>query len=99
MECDEEKRDPIFKALHPSLASSDEYDEEDPAAMDTRSLTWKTEEVSNFFRILDQRYKSSMTNQQKRLSVNRRVGRPSCRNSSEIPKNCFRPPQCNFKLS
>ena len=75
-----------FPTLHPSLASSDEYDEEDPAAMVTRPLTWKTEEVSNFFRILDQRYKSSMTNQQKRLSVNRRVGRPSCRNSSEIPE-------------
>ena len=88
MACDEEERDPIFKALHPSLASSDEYDEEDPAAMVTRPLTWRTEEVSNFFRILDQRYKSSMTNQQKRLSVNRRVGRPSCRKKKKKKKSC-----------
>ena len=78
-----------------------ESDEEDPTSMVTRPLTWRTEEVTNFFHILDQRYKSSMTNQQKRQSVKRRVGRPSHRNSREIPeKNCSGPPpKCNFNFS
>ena len=86
MASEKEKRDPIFEALHPSLVSLDDSDEEDPVAMVTRPLTWRTEKVSNFFHILNQSYKSSMTNQQERQSVNRRVGRPSNRNSSEIPE-------------
>ena len=86
MASEKEKRDPIFEALHLSLVSLDGSDEEDPVAMVTRPLTWRTEEVSNFFHILNQSYKSSMTNQQERQSVNRKVGRPSNRNSSEIPE-------------
>lgn len=89
---EEEKREPIFEALHPSLVSSDESDEEDPTSMVTRPLTWRMEEVTNFFHVLDQRYKSTMTNQQKRQSVKRRVGRPSHRNSGETQKNCTGPP-------
>ena len=101
MASEEEKRQPIFEALHPSLVSSDESDEEDPTSMVTRPLTWRTEEVTNFFHILDQRYKSSMTNQQKRQSVKRKVGRPSHRNNREIPeKNCSGPPpKFNFNFS
>ena len=49
----EEKRDPVFAALHPCLVFSDESDEEDLAAMVTRTLAWRTEEVSNFFHVLD----------------------------------------------
>lgn len=87
MASEEEKREPIFEALHLSLVSSDESDEEDPTSMVTRPLTWRTEEVTNFFHVLDQRYiMSSMTNQQKRQSVKRRLGRPSRRNSTEIPE-------------
>lgn len=86
MASEEEKREPIFEALHLSLVSSDESDEEDPTSMVTRPLTWRTEEVTNFFHVLDQRYMSSMTNQQKRQSVKRRLGRPSRRNNTEIPE-------------
>ena len=86
MASEEEKREPILEALHPSLVSSDESDEEDPTSKVTRPLTWRTEEVTTFFHVLDQGYKSSMTNQQKRPSVKRRAGGPSHRNSSEIPE-------------
>lgn len=83
---EEEKREPIYEALHSSLVSSDESDPEEPTTMVTRPLTWRTEEISNFFHTLDQRYKSSMTNQQKRQWVNRRVGRPSDRERTEVPE-------------
>lgn len=83
---DEEKREPIFEALHLSLVSSDESDEDEPTTMVTRPLPWRTDEVSNFFKTLDQRYKSSMTSQQKRQCVNRRVGIPSDRDSREVPE-------------
>ena len=73
MASEEEKREAIFEALHLSLVSLDESDEEDPTSMVTRPLTWRTE-VINFFHVLDQRYMSSMTNQQKRQSVKRRLG-------------------------
>ena len=73
---EEEKKEEMFGALHTSLISSDESETEgDPLV--TRPLTWRTEDVSEYFKTLDERWKSAMTPQQKRQSVGRRLGLPS----------------------
>ena len=59
----------MFGALHTSLISSDESEAEGP-------LTWRTEDVSEYFKTLDERWKSAMTPQQKRQSVGRVFGAP-----------------------
>ena len=57
---EEEKEDDIFGSLHISLVSSDESEDEGDA-LATRPLTWRVEEVSDFFRTLDDRWKAAMT--------------------------------------
>ena len=99
MASEEEKRKPNLEALHPSLVSSDESDEEDPTSMVTRPLTWRKEEVTNFFHILDQRYKSSMTNQQKRQWKEGLVDQV-IETVERSQKNCTGPPpKFNFNFS
>ena len=82
---EEEKKEEVFGALHTSLISSDESEAE--GALVIRPLTWRTEDVSEYFKTLDERWKSAMTPQQKRQSVGRRLGLPSLRSPSGVPQN------------
>ena len=87
MVTEDEKKMPVLEALHSALISSDESDEEGDV-LRTRPLEWRSEEVSMFFfHNLDSRYRRSMSNQQKRQSVNRRVGPPSTRGRNEVPES------------
>ena len=54
----------MYEALHINLVSSDESDAEEDA-LKTRPLTWRTEEVTDFFKRLDERWKASLSSQQK----------------------------------
>ena len=82
MVTEDEKKMPVLEALHSALISSDESDEEGDV-LRTRPLEWRSEEVSMFF----SRYRRSMSNQQKRQSVNGRVGPPSTRGRNEVPES------------
>ena len=86
MATEEEKGSAVYEALNLCLISSDESDNEEPSVLVTRPLTWRTEEVTTFFRRLDERHKPLMTNQQRRQSTNRRVGAPSTRPKTEVPE-------------
>ena len=66
--------------------SSDESDTEDDA-LTTRPLSWRTENVTNFLKLLDERAKSAMTPQQKRQSVSRRGGNASVRVANTVPES------------
>ena len=83
---EEEKKMPVFEALHSALISSDESDEEVDVRR-TRPLEWRSDEVSIFFHNLDSRYRESMSNQQRRQCVNRRVGPASTRDHNEVPES------------
>ena len=76
---------PVFEALHSAFISSDEEGD----VLRTRPLEWRSEEVSFFFFFpnLDSRYRESMSNQQRRQCVNRRVGPPSTRDHNEVPES------------
>ena len=74
---------PVFEALHSAFISSDEEGD----VLRTRPLEWRSEEVSFFFPNLDSRYRESMSNQQRRQCVNRRVGPPSTRDHNEVPES------------
>ena len=80
-----EKDGQMFEALHLGLISSDESDAEGDA-LATRPLTWRTDDVSEYFRLLDERWKAGMTSQQKRQSVSRRLGLPSKRTANGVPQ-------------
>mgnify|MGYP000028913452 FL=1 len=80
-----EKDGQMFEALHIGLISSDESDAEGDA-LATRPLTWRTDDVSEYFRLLDERWKAGMTSQQKRQSVSRRLGLPSKRTTNGVPQ-------------
>ncbi|XP_068714058.1 uncharacterized protein [Montipora foliosa] len=82
---EEEKNGRLYESLHPSLMSSDESDQEEETLLN-RPLRWRAEEVSNFFQMLDIRYRTSMSSQQRRQCANRRVGPPSRRGSSDVPE-------------
>ena len=88
MVTEDEKKMPVLEALHSALISSDESDEEGDV-LRTRPLEWRSEEVSMFFFFhnLDSRCRRSMSNQQKRQSVNIRVGPPSTRGRNEVPES------------
>ena len=83
---EDEKKMPVLEALHSALIPSDESDEEGDV-LRTKPLEWRSEEVSCFFHNLDSRCRRSMSNQQKRQSVNRRVGPPSTRGRNEVPES------------
>ena len=76
----------MYEALHINLVSSDESDAEEDA-LKTRPLTWRTEEVTDFFKRLDERWKASLSSQQKRQWVNRRPGLPSERTTHGVPQH------------
>lgn len=76
----------MYEALHISLISSDESDAEDDA-LATRPLTWRMEDVTKYFQLLDERWKTGMTPQQKRQSVSRRLGLPSERTTTGVPQH------------
>ena len=80
-----EKDGQMFDALHIGLISSDESDAEGDA-LATRPLTWRTDDVSEYFQLLDERWKVGMTSQQKRQSVSRRLGLPSERATNGVPQ-------------
>ncbi|CAH3187466.1 unnamed protein product [Porites lobata] len=83
----EEERDgDLFSALHVSLVSSEESDTEDNS-LRTRPLSWRTENVNNFFKLLDGRAKAAMTSQQRRQSVSRRQGVASGRGTDTVPEH------------
>lgn len=77
-----EKDGQMFEALHIGLISLDESDAEG----DALALTWRTDDVSEYFRLLDERWKAGMTSQQKRQSVSRRLGLPSERTTNGVPQ-------------
>ena len=60
----------MYEALHISLISSDESDAEGDA-LSTRPLTWRTDDVNQYFQLLDELWKAGMTSQQKQQSVSR----------------------------
>ena len=68
---------PVFEALHSAFISSDE----EGHVLRKRPLEWRSEEVSIFFQ------RESMSNQQRRQCVNRRVGPPSTRDHNEVPES------------
>ena len=78
-----EKDDQMFEALHIDLISSDESDAEGNA-LATRPLTWRTDDVSEHFRLLDERWKAGMTSQQNSQSVSLRLGLPSERTTNGL---------------
>ena len=80
-----EKNGQMCEALHIGLISSDESDAEGDA-LATRPLTWRTDDVSKYFRLLDERWKAGMTSQQKRQSISRRLGLPSERTTNGVPQ-------------
>ena len=82
----EEKSEQMYEALHIGLISSDKSDTEDDA-LATRPLTWRTDDVNEYFRLLDERWKAGMTTQQKRQSVSRILGRPSERTTTAVPQH------------
>ena len=61
----------IFADLHNfiiiGLISSDESDAEG-AALAIRPLSWRTDDVSEYFQLLDERWKAGMTSQQKKAN-------------------------------
>ena len=83
----EEERDgDLFSALHVSLVSSEESDTEDNS-LRTRPLSWRTENVNNFFKLLDGRAKAARASQQRRQSVSRRQGVASGRGTDTVPEH------------
>lgn len=76
----------MYEALHIGLISSDESDAEDDA-LATRPLTWRTDDVNEYFQLLDQRWKAGMTSQQRRQSVSRILGHPSERTTTAVPQH------------
>ena len=66
--------------------SSEESDTEDNS-LRTRPLSWRTENVNNFFKLLDGRAKAAMTSQQRRQSVSRRQGVASERGTDTVPEH------------
>ena len=83
---EEEKKEVVYEALHISLVSSDESDAEEDA-LKPKPLTWRTEEVTDFFKCLDERWKAGLSSQQKRQCVNRRLGLPSERTTHGVPQH------------
>ena len=77
-----EKDGQMFEALHMGLDESDAEGD----ALATRPLTWRTDDVSEYFRLLDECWKAGMTSQQKRQSVSRRLGLPSERTTNGVPQ-------------
>ena len=65
---EEEKSMQDFEALHSSLISSDESDEEQDTLV-TRPVVWRAEEVSTIFQGLDLGYRERLSNQQRRQCV------------------------------
>ena len=82
---EEEKSMEDFEALHSSLISSQESDEEQET-LKKRPLVWRAEEVSTVFQGLDLCHKARLSNQQRRQCLNRRVGPPSNRGHNEVPE-------------
>ena len=75
---------PVFEAVHSALISSDEEGD----VLRTRPIEGRSEEVSIFFfQNLDYSYRESMSNQQRRQWVNRRVSPPSTRGQNEGPES------------
>ena len=85
MVAEAEKNGQMYEALHIGLISSDESDAEGDA-LATRPLTWWTDDVSEYFRLVDERWKAGMTSQQKRQSISRRLGLPSERITNGVPQ-------------
>ena len=83
---EEERSGEMYEALHISLISSDESDAEGDA-LSTRPLTWRTDDVNQYFQQLDERWKAGMTSQQKRQSVSRTLGLPSGRTTTGVPQS------------
>ena len=82
---EKEKSMQDFEALHSSLISSDESDEEQDTLV-TRPLVWRAEEVSTIFQGLDLGHKEKLSNLQRRQCVHRRVAPPSNRRHNEVPE-------------
>lgn len=54
---EEERSGDLFPALHISLVSSDESGTDDDS-LTTRPMTWRTNDISQFFKLLDDRLSS-----------------------------------------
>ena len=85
MVAEAEKNGQMYETLHTGLISSDESDVEGDG-LATRPLTWWTDDVSEYFQLVDERWKAGMTSQQKRQSISRRLGLPSERTTNGVPQ-------------
>lgn len=81
-----EKEQEHAKAIHSSLMSSDESDNnEDESVLATRPLQWRAKELNGFFRELNARYYSGLSPAQKRMMSKRVIGEESSRPQSAVP--------------
>ena len=80
----------LYEAQHTctckGLISPDESDV-DGDALATRPVTWRTDDVSEYFRLLDEHWKAGMMSQQKNQSVNRILGLPIERTTTGVPQH------------
>ena len=73
-------------STHVGLISPDESDVEGDA-LATRPVTWRTDDVSKYFRLLNEHWKTGMMSQQKNQSVSRILGLPSERTTTGVPQH------------
>ena len=69
--------------MRPSIHESDV----DGDALATRPVTWRTDDVSEYFRLLDEHWKAGMMSQQKNQSVSQILGLPSERTTTGVPQH------------
>ena len=89
----------MYEALHTctGLISPDESDVEGDA-LATRPVTWRTDDVSEYFRLLDEHWKAGMMSQQKNQSVSRILGLPSERTTTGVLQNLLLVCACRLIL-
>ena len=83
---EEEKSGQLYEAQHTctctGLISPDESDVEGDAL-----ATWRTDDVCEYFQLLDEHWKAGMMSQQKKQSVSRILGPPSERTTTGVPQH------------
>ena len=85
---EEEKSGQLYEVQHTciGLISPDESDVEGDA-LATRPVTWRTDDVSEYFWLLDEHWKAGMMSQRKTQSVSRILGPPSERTTTGVPQH------------
>ena len=87
---EEEKSGQLYEAQHTCTCkghiSPDESDVEGDAWA-TRPVTWRTDDVSEYFWLLDEHWKAGMMSQRKNQSVSRILRLPSERTATGVPQH------------